>query len=579
MINAFKAILTSQKWPPLGWALLAAGLLLLFTHFGFYHWQINVGLLFAVFWIRPNREFFAWYLINTLCATATAYKNALLRDQTDLPFLGLWPSSQSFLLGAMAMPWLVFIGVQLLKHRDIRTANASSFRGMSHLLSAGLVVALMLTLKDIAYVVIDGKISEVKAGRIIDTQILQWANALEVLGSFTISHFMGAFIGVMIVVPLVMWFLEPGFRAGSRRLLGNALRILLPIAVLIALALNNNHGSQFFGMLQVLLLAAVVVLSFFHGWRGAVVSIVLISVMITIDNHLDPHASDPKEMQLYVSIVGAMALLLGAAMDDLKARESDLERQRLDLYQASMQKQGLLSQLIAASRRSMQAQDHERQRIAHELHDEVGQSITALQIHLKLLDKELQQCGKAALSGHLISVADKISEGVRHVVMDLAPVALSELGLENALSHGAFASIAKQAGLHYQVTFRGQMEALESLEATTRLAAYRIVQESLTNIIRHAHAQQCQVRLSLRRRHGEWLLFLVVQDDGVGLSRSAAAEQGFVSIRDRTLALNGRMHIRSRYGLRVHILLRQPDEARENRRDRRRKTSVPAVPI
>jgi len=87
---------------------------------------------------------------------------------------------------------------------------------------------------------------------------------------------------------------------------------------LISLVLVQSDNSQFFGLLQVLMLAAVVVFSFYHGWRGAIVSIVLISVLITIENHFDPLSHDPKQMQLYVSIVGAMALLFGAAMDDIK---------------------------------------------------------------------------------------------------------------------------------------------------------------------------------------------------------------------------------------------------------------------
>ena len=326
------------------------------------------------------------------------------------------------------------------------------------------------------------------------------------------------------------------------------------------------------------MLAAVVVFSFFHGWRGAAVSVVLVSLMISVDNHLDPLSGDPKQMQLYVSIVGALALLFGAAMDELKAREADLEQRQAELYRASMQKQELLDQLIDASRRSMQAQDTERQRIALELHDEVGQSITALQIHLNLLQVELHQQGKAVLAGRLTGIAEKIGEGVRGVVMDLAPIELSELGLYMALAHGTSARTARQAGLQYDVRFHGRIDDLDRLDASTALAAYRIVQESLTNVIKHAHAGSCRVTLALRQRHGDWLLFLRVQDDGVGLARGVKAERCFVSIRDRALALNGRLHVRSRYGLRIHVLLRQPGAVTGSRRDRRRSTNAPSAP-
>ena len=551
------AALKRLQWPPIAWVLGIGFLLLLFTHFGFYHWYIKAGLLFAVFWIRPNAEFGAWYAVNTLCSTLNAYKNLVLRGQSEQPFLGLWPNAELFVLGTMMLPPLVFIAVQLLKSKGIGTANASSFRGMSYVLGAGLATALLLTLKDIAYVLTDGKISEVKAGRIIGTVQLEWSNWFEAMGSFIISHLMGAFIGVMIVAPLAMWIREPAFRQRSKRLLVNALRFLLPTAMLISIALTRSGDSQFFGLLQVMLLAAVVVFTFYNGWRGAVVSIVLISVLISIDNHYDPFSRDPKQMQLYVSIVGAMALLFGAAMDELKAREADLIQRQAELYESTLQKQELLNQLIAASRRSMLAQDAERQRIAHELHDEVGQSVTALQIHLNLLQIDLHQQGKGVLANRLIDISGKISDGVRRVVMDLAPIELGELGLYMAVAHGSFAKIARQAGLQYDAILKGKVDDLERLDDTTKLAAYRIIQESITNVIRHAHASRCKVTMSVDQRGNELYLIIGVQDDGVGLNNVPNVERIMVSIRDRALALNGCLHIRSRFGLRVHALLRQ----------------------
>lgn len=531
-------------------------LLIVFTHFGFYHWLIKAGLLFAVLWIRPNTEFLSWYAINTLCSTINAYKNLILRGQSDLPFLGLWPSAELFFVGTMLFPIAIFLAVQTLKSNNVRTDNANTFHGMSFVLGAGLLTALMLTLKDIAYVLIDGKISEVKAGKILATVQLDWTNGFESLGSFIISHFMGAFLGVMIFVPMVMWLKEPLFRQNSKRLLLDALRYLIPAVLLISLVLMQSDNLQFFGLLQVLLLAAVVVFSFYYGWRGASVSILLISLLITVDNHYDPNAHDPKQMQLFVSIVGAMALLFGAAMDDIKANERDLKNRQAELYESTMQKQTLLNQLIEAKRRSLQAQDTERQRIAHELHDEVGQSIAALQIQLNLLQIDLHQQGKGVLASRLIGISEKINDGVRQVVMDLSPIELKELGLYMAIAHGSIAKIAKQANLNYEVTLNGRVEDLERLADATNLAAYRIIQESVTNIIKHAYATRCKITMSIRERGNEQLLILSVQDDGIGLDKQNV-EKYFISMRDRALTLNGSLHIRSRFGLRVHALLKQ----------------------
>ena len=560
MNTAFFSTLKRQQFPPILWALAVAFLILTFTHFGFYHWLIKAGLLFAVLWVRPNTEFLSWYAINTMCSALTAYKNMLIREQSDLPFLGIWPSVELFMIGTMVFPVAIFMAVLWLKDKGIRTDNANTFRGMSYLLGAGLIAGLLLTIKDIVYVLTDGKISEVKAGKIIGTIQLEWSNWFDALGSFIIGHFMGAFIGVMIVAPLVMWIREPLFRKDSKQVLINALCYLFPAALLISLVLVQSGNSQFFGLLQVLMLAAVVVFSFYHGWRGAIVSIVLISVLVTIENHFDPLSHDPKQMQLYVSIVGAMALLFGAAMDDIKTNEWDLKNRQVQLYDAAEQKQVLLNQLIAASRRGIQAQDTERQRIARELHDEVGQSIAALQIQLNLLQNDLHQQGRGVLASRLMGISDKIKDGVRQVVMDLAPIELNELGLYMAIAHGSFAKIANQAQVNYEVVFKGRVEDLERLDNSTNLAAYRIVQESVTNVIKHAHASICKVTITVDERGGELFLIIGVQDDGVGLN-NIAVEKYFISMRDRALALNGSLHIRSRFGLRVHALLRQNTDA------------------
>ena len=84
------AALKRQQWPPITWVLGVGFLLLLFTHFGFYHWYIKAGLLFAVLWIRPNAEFFGWYAVNTLCSVLIAYKNLIIRELPSQPFLGLY---------------------------------------------------------------------------------------------------------------------------------------------------------------------------------------------------------------------------------------------------------------------------------------------------------------------------------------------------------------------------------------------------------------------------------------------------------------------------------------------------------
>lgn len=209
----------------------------------------------------------------------------------------------------------------------------------------------------------------------------------------------------------------------------------------------------------------------------------------------------------------------------------------------------------ASTTRALHAQEAERQRIAQELHDEVGQSLTAVLLGLNQAIK----IAPPAVAAELEPVRDTTRtslEEVRRISQRLRPGVLDDLGLLNSLSSLA-SDLTARTGIPVD---RGFLPGLPALSPETELVIYRVAQEALTNVARHAHARHIQLGLT---RRGEALV-LRVADDGVGGIPDAAAGAGIQGMRERAQMVSGRLQLRPREGGGTEVLLEVPvrDEAR-----------------
>lgn len=162
-----------------------------------------------------------------------------------------------------------------------------------------------------------------------------------------------------------------------------------------------------------------------------------------------------------------------------------------------------------SARQALTVQEAERQRIARELHDEVGQIFTAMMLQIQSLSTR----APADLSDELAELKETARTGatdVRRIAARLRPEALEDLGLQSALTALA-TSFADQTGIRTDRRFEPVLE----LDGEQELVVYRVAQEALTNVARHARADTVEV--SLRRDDGEAVLR--VRDDGRGLPR------------------------------------------------------------
>jgi two-component system sensor histidine kinase UhpB len=191
----------------------------------------------------------------------------------------------------------------------------------------------------------------------------------------------------------------------------------------------------------------------------------------------------------------------------------------------------------ASARAALGAQEAERLRTARELHDEVGQSLTAVILQVEQLTGSVDPATPARLSELARQLQGSLDD-IRRIVRELRPEALDDLGLVNAL-------IALTSRVNRQAEVRIERDlavGLPPLSPDEELVIYRVAQESLTNVVRHAKATTVQV--ALEHRGGE--VVLTVSDDGRGIaSADGDTAHGIEGMRERALLVGGRLRIDS----------------------------------
>ena len=223
------------------------------------------------------------------------------------------------------------------------------------------------------------------------------------------------------------------------------------------------------------------------------------------------------------------------ALDDARASQTAL-------HEAYDRLRGLTRRLEAAK-------EEERKHIARELHDEMGQILTAAKLNLQVLKRKLPPGGIEPGIGDTIGLIDRMIGQVRALSLDLRPPLLDEFGLGPAL-RGYLDAQAKRSGVVFAIDLDGTPPGLS---ADNEIAAFRIVQEAVTNVLRHAEARRVAVTL----RHDPGGLDLEIADDGQGFD-PASAGLGLLGMRERITSMGGDIRIESSPGRGTVVRARLP---------------------
>ena len=241
------------------------------------------------------------------------------------------------------------------------------------------------------------------------------------------------------------------------------------------------------------------------------------------------------------------ALLLGFAVAlvavlRLRALERRSELQRAQAERAEREMRLLSQELVAA-------QEEERKKLTRELHDHVGQMLTALRMEIGKADRARGAPGAHEAIGEARRLLDTILRSVRDLVMGLRPSMLDDFGLQPALEWHV-RDFRRRFGIAVDLSLGGE---LDTLADPYRTCVYRIVQEALTNCARHARARRIEVAVQFERN----TLELCVSDDGVGIDRARARGVGLLGIEERVRELHGAFHVglREPHGTELRVTL------------------------
>jgi two-component system, NarL family, sensor histidine kinase UhpB len=187
-----------------------------------------------------------------------------------------------------------------------------------------------------------------------------------------------------------------------------------------------------------------------------------------------------------------------------------------------------------SARHALLVQEGERQRIARELHDEVGQTLTGVMLQAEGLAGTIPEHSREQLD-ELRETARHGTEEVRRIVRRLRPEALEDLGLQSAL-----AALATAIGEQARLRIERRLEPRLPLSQEQELVVYRIAQEALTNVARHAEAAQVHLNLERASEHA----VLTVRDDGRGLPPDAfRSSEGIRGMRERAMLIGAQLTI------------------------------------
>lgn len=294
------------------------------------------------------------------------------------------------------------------------------------------------------------------------------------------------------------------------------------------------------------------------GWYS------LIGQIFTMPSKLPP--STYLNSELFMEIFGFPVQLLRAitavfasvfVIRFLRAFQVESDRKIAELQEArlheSREREALRAELF---RKVVAAQEAERQRIARDLHDETGQALTAIGMGLRGLADEMKN--KRDKNGTLNQLQVLTSDSLRElqrIISDLRPAHLDDLGLSATLRWYA-SRLQEMVRLNIRVDISGQEHALDE---TIKITVFRIIQEALTNIIKHSRATSARVNLEYREK----AVYILVRDNGIGFdmdaveSRIGRVSLGLAGMAERAALLGGTVEVHSRpdYGTEVEAVI------------------------
>ena len=483
-------------------------------------WFLPAGLRLGTLWLLPRRLWPAMAVLEI--ATLLVMGRAL----------DLYSSIPALLVGAV-LPWCIYAVV--LRGIGRHGRGTASHRALPRLLAVGFVAAvfnsILLTGIDLND---DGTLA---SG----------------LPSMLVSFALGDFAGVVLVVPIMLVLADqsgPARRPWPELLAYGV--ALAPALIVLALALLPVIEAPVYPLAMALL--PLFLIAYRYGWRPATVAYGLLCLAIVGARLPMVTTLRPGQLPLLMAMVGCAVLLLGVVTEALRNK-------RIEMDEIVRTLRGRSAELARAANRMAALQEQERRRIGVELHDQIGQDMTAIATRLRIV--ELTATNPAVLEG-LASISNLVTSAhghLREVINELHPAVLDRFGLARAIAEGPFAELLRDRGVLYTSRVQGRVDDLPDNIAS---ALYRICQEAATNGARHGCGGRMHVRLTLVPTTVAAELTLEIEDQfGPIAIDPERPGRGLLNIRDRADAIGADYRFNPDSGMprhRLHLWLPIPDD-------------------
>ena len=456
-------------------------------------WFLPAGLRLGTLWLLPRRSWWKMALVEW----ATILVLSLSRHAFQ---------STAGLLVSTVFPWCIYALV--LRGLGRHDRGLPSRQALPRLIVGGLMAALFTTLLLTAVDLNDDGV--LPAG----------------LTAMLVSYAVGDFGGVLLIVPILLLIRDQLTRDRLHWsvLLADGL-VLAPLAVLLGISLLPEIKAPVYPLMFAFLPLFVVVYRF--GWRQGAIALALLAIGIFFATRPLIALWEPGQLRVVVALASCAALLLGVSSETQQF-------QRKVLSQAVESLSLRRSQLAVAANRMAALQEEERRRIGAELHDQIGQDMTAIATRLRVIERKATD---PTVRDGLASIGLLVSDAhthLREVINHLHPAVLDRFGLARALADGPFAEMLRDRDIDYTCTIEGNVDSLPDNVAS---ALYRICQEAATNCARHG-CDQVRIRLALMPGKDGPELTLEINDSAGRLQLdNQRPGHGLLNIHDRAQAI------------------------------------------
>ena len=243
----------------------------------------------------------------------------------------------------------------------------------------------------------------------------------------------------------------------------------------------------------------------------------------------------------------------GEVIGEICSMRDITEKKQAEVAEMKLEENRQLTQLI------QKHIEDERRSLARELHDELGQYVTAIKTFaVGIASKTKEKMPDVESNAQVIvSAANHIYDGMHNIIRQLRPGSLDNLGLSETLKDAVTAWQGQHSDVRFTLNLSGKFDALGE---TLNINLYRIVQESVTNILRHANASEIDISLG-KKRNGD--LKLTIKDNGIGMNICNVDQTrhfGLLGMRERVQALRGKFEVDSRPGEGTTVTVTIPKE-------------------